>query len=31
VSDLIGEITASSTEQRDGIGQVNQAVTTSTR
>jgi len=26
VSDLIGEITASSTEQRDGIGQVNQAV-----
>ncbi|MDR0227153.1 MAG: methyl-accepting chemotaxis protein [Burkholderiaceae bacterium] len=27
VSDLIGEITASSTEQRDGIGQVNQAVT----
>ena len=28
VSDLIGEITASSTEQRDGIGQVNQAVAT---
>jgi len=27
VSDLIGEITASSTEQRDGIAQVNQAVT----
>ncbi|PIG00345.1 methyl-accepting chemotaxis protein [Comamonas sp. 26] len=27
VSDLIGEITASSTEQRDGINQVNQAVT----
>ena len=27
VSDLIGEITASSTEQRDGISQVNQAVT----
>ncbi|KAF5292568.1 hypothetical protein FQR65_LT20264 [Abscondita terminalis] len=27
VSDLIGEITAASTEQRDGIGQVNQAVT----
>ena len=27
VSDLIGEITASSSEQRDGIGQVNQAVT----
>ncbi len=26
VSDLIGEITASSTEQRDGISQVNQAV-----
>ncbi|WCM94350.1 methyl-accepting chemotaxis protein [Acidovorax sp. NCPPB 2350] len=26
VSDLIGEITASSTEQRDGIAQVNQAV-----
>ncbi len=26
VSDLIGEITASSLEQRDGIGQVNQAV-----
>ncbi len=26
VSDLIGEITASSSEQRDGIGQVNQAV-----
>ena len=26
VSDLIGEITASSTEQRDGINQVNQAV-----
>ena len=26
VSDLIGEITASSNEQRDGIGQVNQAV-----
>ena len=26
VSDLIGEITAASTEQRDGIGQVNQAV-----
>ena len=27
VSDLIGEITASSSEQRDGIAQVNQAVT----
>ena len=27
VSDLIGEITASATEQRDGIAQVNQAVT----
>ena len=27
VSDLIGEITAASGEQRDGIGQVNQAVT----
>jgi methyl-accepting chemotaxis protein len=27
VSDLISEITASSSEQRDGIGQVNQAVT----
>ncbi len=27
VSDLIGEITAASTEQRDGIGQVNHAVT----
>ncbi|MDD2712538.1 MAG: methyl-accepting chemotaxis protein [Simplicispira sp.] len=27
VSDLIGEITAASTEQRDGISQVNQAVT----
>ena len=27
VSELIGEITASSTEQRDGISQVNQAVT----
>ena len=27
VSDLIGEITAASTEQRDGIAQVNQAVT----
>ncbi|KQP45547.1 methyl-accepting chemotaxis protein [Pseudorhodoferax sp. Leaf274] len=27
VSDLIGEISASSTEQRDGIAQVNQAVT----
>ena len=27
MSDLIGEITASSTEQRDGIAQVNQAVT----
>ena len=27
VSDLIGEITASSNEQRDGISQVNQAVT----
>jgi methyl-accepting chemotaxis protein len=27
VSDLIGEITASSTEQRDGIAQVNQAMT----
>lgn len=27
VSDLIGEITASSTEQRDGIAQVNLAVT----
>jgi methyl-accepting chemotaxis protein len=27
VSDLIGEITASSTEQRDGIGQVNVAMT----
>ena len=26
VTDLIGEITAASTEQRDGIGQVNQAV-----
>jgi methyl-accepting chemotaxis protein len=26
VTDLIGEITASATEQRDGIGQVNQAV-----
>ncbi|MCE1193027.1 MAG: methyl-accepting chemotaxis protein [Acidovorax sp.] len=26
VSDLIGEITASSTEQREGIGQVNQAM-----
>ena len=26
VSDLIGEITASTSEQRDGIGQVNQAV-----
>ncbi|APW42474.1 methyl-accepting chemotaxis protein [Rhodoferax saidenbachensis] len=26
VTDLIGEITASSTEQREGIGQVNQAV-----
>jgi hypothetical protein len=26
VTDLIGEITASSNEQRDGIGQVNQAV-----
>ena len=26
VSDLIGEITASTTEQRDGISQVNQAV-----
>jgi hypothetical protein len=26
VSDLIGEITASSSEQRDGINQVNQAV-----
>jgi methyl-accepting chemotaxis protein len=28
VSDLIAEITASSSEQRDGIGQVNQAVAT---
>ena len=27
VSDLIAEITASTSEQRDGIGQVNQAVT----
>jgi len=27
VSDLIGEISAASSEQRDGIGQVNQAVT----
>ena len=27
VSDMIGEISASSTEQRDGISQVNQAVT----
>jgi methyl-accepting chemotaxis protein len=26
VTDLIGEITASSNEQREGIGQVNQAV-----
>jgi hypothetical protein len=26
VTDLIGEISASATEQRDGIGQVNQAV-----
>ena len=26
VSDLLGEITAAATEQRDGIGQVNQAV-----
>ena len=26
VTDLIGEITASSSEQRDGIGQVNQAI-----